>query len=110
MSMLDNLGDDDKDLKDAILQSLIDKMEDIMGSDSRLAGPDKGMAVQVQAPDKEGLQEGLAKAGDVLDKAPEGLGAPADDDQKSDDERLAELLDGEGGSGDEEDEEKKRLR
>lgn len=107
----DQLGDEDK-MKDTILEALIAKMEDVIGS-GRLAPPapaeDKGLAVQVQAPDKESLQEGLDKAGDVLNKVPGDLAAGGDeDDNKTDDERLAELLD--GSSPEDDEDEKNKFR
>lgn len=111
MSMFDegnNSGPDD--LKNKILSDFMDYLLDRGGSElaSKLAPPmdpaqDKGLAVEVQAPDKEHLQDGLEKAGDVLDKVPDMQSAASPDDGKSDDEKLADLL----ASEDEDDEDKR---
>lgn len=97
-----DMNDDDQKLKDALLQSLIEKMEDVLGDDMN---PHKGMAVEVAAPDKEHLADGLDKAKEVLDHAPmpgmDGKSSEEADDGKSDEERLAELL---GDSEDKDDE------
>lgn len=101
--------DDDK-LKDMLLESLIEKMEDILGDGMKPGEshdtmmPEKGMSVEVAAPDKGALSDGLDKAKDVVDRGalPEMGGKSGvddeEDDGKSDAERLAALL------GDEDDE------
>lgn len=109
----DNSQDDDSALKDAILEKLLDALTDNMGEDPRLQP--KGMQVEVAAPDKAHLAEGLDKAKEVVQHAPvadalagKGDSDRADDEddgQKSDAERLAELL---GADADDEDEEGRR--
>lgn len=100
-----DMNDDDQKLKDALLQSLIEKMEDVLGEGMRpeqsdeVAMPDKTMSVEVAAPDKARLADGLDKAKEAVAHAPE---MDDEDGDKSDAERLAELL------GDEEDEDDAR--
>lgn len=120
------MGDDDGDqeLKDMILQSLIEKMEDVLGErmgsgdgglglndpdgDGDDDSQDPGMAVKVIADSPESLAEGLHQAKQVVENPQaaglKGLlgsqqGEDDDNDGKSDVERLAELL------GDDDDEE-----
>jgi hypothetical protein len=118
MSMFDSEHegmDDEQKMKDQILDALIEKMEDVMSGRLAPSGAEHGMGVQVEAPDAEHLKEGLEKASDIVTQAgdPEhahaGPAAGQDDEEgeKSDDERLAELMDGEGGSGDEDEEDDK---
>lgn len=115
MSMFDDF-DEDK-VKDQLLLSLIDKMEDILGDG--LKGR-KGLGVEIQADSPEGLKAGLDKAGDVMDKgSPEELGGGAlelgepesgepssEDSDASDLERLQELL---GEDDDDEDDKNRRF-
>jgi hypothetical protein len=84
-------------IKEQLLQELIGKMSD---GDDRMKP--KGLGVEVQAPDKEHLADGLDKAKDLLASgaAPE----PSDEGSGSDDdeERMLQLL-----AEDDDDEEKK---
>src|SRR5271165_1355522 len=57
--------DKDQDMKDKILQSLIDHMEDVLGDGVRGRS---GLGVEVQAQDPEALKAGLDKAKDVVDQ------------------------------------------
>lgn len=92
--------DDDTAMKDRVLAALIDSMEEVLGS-SKLSPPaGKGLAVEVAAPDKEHLQDGLEKAGDVIDQAPDAsadplAAKPAASGGESDEDRLLALLEGE---------------
>lgn len=104
------LGMNDQEMKDKILQDLIEKMEDVLSEGMK--PEQKGMAVEVAAPDKAHLAQGLDKAKDVLQHAPvpDVAGSkeatpsnmepsiPSGDEDKSDEERLEDLL------GDEDDE------
>ena len=101
--------DKDSELKDQILQMLIDHMEDRMGDSMRPGDAEDGkhMAVEVAAPDKAHLAEGLDKAKEVLAHAPDVSDAKSPDEEQGSDEdddadRLAELL---GESDDDEDDE-----
>lgn len=80
------LEDIEQKVKEALLESLIDKMSDDNGS--RLK---PGLAVKVAAPDKEGLAAGLDKAKEELPGIPEGKDetTPPEDDDES---RLLALL------------------
>lgn len=82
-------------IKEKLLNELIDKMS--VGDDRMKP---KGLGVEVQAPDKEHLAEGLGKAQDLLSKGPEGDASGGDDDE----ERMLELL----SSDDDDDEEGKK--
>lgn len=85
-------------MKEKILESLMDYLTD---NEAGRMKP-KGLGVEVQAPDKEKLQEGLDKAKDLVGKAdmPEGMDA-APHDEDSDEQRLMDLL------GDDDDDDKK---
>lgn len=74
-------------IKERLLNELIDKMS--VGDDRMKP---KGLGVEVQAPDKEHLAEGLDKAKDLLSKgeAPEMDAEPSD--HGDDEERMLELL------------------
>lgn len=84
-------------IKERLLNELIDKMS----GDDRMAPP-KGVGVEVQAPDKAGLAEGLGKAKDLLDKGavPEPE-ASAQHDPEDDEERMLQLLAEDDHDGDE---------
>jgi hypothetical protein len=89
-------------IKERLLDELIDKMSD---GDSRMK-PVHGLGVEVQAPDKEHLADGLDKAKEVLDsgKVPE-LEADEHSDHmehipEDDEERMLELLAEEDGEED----------
>lgn len=72
-------------IKEKLLEGLIDKMSG--GMADRMKPKDLG--VEVQAPDKEHLAEGLDKAKDIL-----GKDVASDDGGDEDDEqRMLELLD-----------------
>lgn len=91
-------------IKDKLLQSLIDHMEDKLCE--RLK-PHKAMSVEVAAPDKEHLVEGLSKAKELMKDGEVPIDEPSsddepsmDDDNRSDEDRLQDLADA---SDDEED-------
>ena len=82
-------------MKERLLESLIEHMSDKMSDHMK----PKGMAVEVAAPDKEHLAEGLNKAKDVLghdeSDVDEGeITGDHGDDDMSDEERLEALLEG----------------
>ena len=94
--------DMDSKIKDRLLQELIEKMEDVLAGDAMARH--KGMSVEVAAPDKEHLKEGLDKAKDVVEQAPEMMGGdkeavPAEkmpeSSEEDDESRLLDLLDSE---------------
>lgn len=72
-------------IKERLLSELIDKMS---SGDDRMRP--KGLGVEVQAPDKAHLAEGLDKAKDILGKAP-GDEAP-EQDSDDDEARMLALL------------------
>lgn len=86
-------------IKEKLLEELIDRMS----GDDRMKP--KGLGVEVQAPDKEHLAEGLDKAKDLLNKGaaeePE-LEAQPDNSEEDDEQRLLALLEDEGAEEDEE--------
>lgn len=88
--MMDDL---EQMIKERLLQDLIEKMSDQSGD--RLKP--KGLAVEVAAPDKEHLSDGLDQAKDAVGSIPSQGESPSEED---DEQRLMELL------GDDEDEEK----
>ncbi len=106
----------DQDMKDKILEQLIEKMEDLIGGglkDRSGLQDHSGLAVEVQAPDKDKLAEGLDKAKDVVSESPLSLDKPEEpkEDDQSDEDRLMELMGDEGSSSDDEkDKEKDKFR
>lgn len=98
-------------IKDKLLESLIEAMEDKMGD--RMMPP-KAMQVEVAAPNKEKLAEGLDKAKEVVggSELPGEDGSKEEESGESDEDRLRELLEGEGQDDetDSEDEKEKLLR
>lgn len=80
---------EDMEMKDQLLQDLIDRMEDVLAGGLQKR---KGMAVEVMAEDKEDLKKGLEKAEDVIEAAPEMKPASKEEDEMSDEERLAALV------------------
>lgn len=98
--MMDDL---EQKLKEGLLENLIEHMSDTMGSRMK----PKGVAVEVAAPDKARLAEGLDKAKGVVGSMPDH-GEPDGDEaggEDSDEERLMQLL----AEGDD-DEDDERLR
>lgn len=90
--MLDDL---EQKIKEKLLEDLITKMSDSNGDRIK----PKGLAVQVAAPDKEKLAEGLDKAKSVLGSVPDSGDMPSGDgitsdpsDDDSDEARLMQLL------------------
>lgn len=77
----------EKQIKEKLLQSLIDMMDNT-GSE-RLA-PKKNVAVEVAAPDKDKLLEGIEKAKDLLQA--KDMPENSSDDEDSDEDRLRALL------------------
>jgi len=106
MDEMDGMDEKSK-MTDQLLERIIQMAEDALGKRMKPAEP--AMAAQVVAPDKDSLEEGLEKASDVVDKAPDMPGMEAsdkdDDSEESDESRLLGLLEQEE---DQEDEEKKR--
>jgi hypothetical protein len=104
--------DQDSELKDKILQSLVDHMEDILGEGLKQRS---GLGVEVQAEDPESLKEGLDQAKEAVDQhAPVieqalaghsdgGDKADGDSDEDSDLQRLLALA----GDDDEDEKDKK---
>ncbi len=80
--MMDDL---EQMIKQRLLEDLIDKMSDQSGD--RLKP--KGMSVEVAAPDKDKLAEGLEKAKGLVGSAPEASASPGEDD---DEQRMLQLL------------------
>ena len=82
-------------IKERLLDELIDKMSD---SDPRMA-PAKGVGVEVQAPDKAHLAEGLDKARELVGKGdvPDAVEHSPDDDEA----RMLELMSDDDHDGDE---------
>lgn len=80
-------------IKEKLLEELIGKMSDSGGDRMR---PPKAMGVEVQAPDKEHLAEGLDKAKDLFSGSespePEGLENSSEED---DEQRLLAMLEDE---------------
>lgn len=70
--------DDDSVLKDKILESLVEHMEDILSGGLK---DRTGLGVQVSAADPEALKAGLDKAKDVVDQHGGELSAGGDDDK-----------------------------
>lgn len=83
------LDDIEHMIKQKLLEDLIEHMGD-RGA-SRLK-PDDAMAVQVAAPDKEALEEGLDHAKEALPSIPEGDDKESGSDE-DDESRLMSLLD-----------------
>lgn len=91
------LDDMERMIKEKLLNELIGRMSD-MGGDRMKP---KGLGVEVQAPDKEHLQQGLEKAQDLVSKAPAAEASEGSDDD--DEKRLMALL------GDDEDDDDKEF-
>lgn len=87
-------------IKEKLLEDLIHQMSE--GHANRMMPP-KGLGVEVQASDKDGLEDGLDKAKSVLAKAGDADEMPehGGEDEGSDEERLMQLL------GDDDDEDEK---
>lgn len=86
------LDDMEQMIKEKLLEDLISKMSDGMGERMK----PKGLGVEVQAPDKEHLADGLDQAKSLLGKGGElpGLGGkdmPAEGGD-DDEERMLQLL------------------
>lgn len=88
-----NMDKSEQDIKLKLLQSLMDHM------DNGLASKMKPVAVQVSAPDKEDLADGLDKAKSILGKSSEdesddmpGMPDSDESEEQSDEERLIKLL------------------
>lgn len=80
------MDDQEQKIKQELLLDLISQMSDQSGE--RLKP--KGMAVEVAAPDKSKLAEGLDKAKDVLGASSDaGAASPSEDE---DEQRMMELL------------------
>jgi hypothetical protein len=78
----------DQSLKDRILQSLLDHLDD---HGAERFAPKKTMAVEVAAPDKSKLADGLDKAKELLNpKDPSPM--EDEDDDMSDEDKLRALL------------------
>ncbi len=82
------MDDLEQKLKEGLLENLIEHMSNKMGDSMK----PKGLAVQVAAPDKEHLAEGLDKAKGVLGEMPEESESGHDSGEESDEDRLMELL------------------
>lgn len=82
-------------IKERLLDELIDKMSD---GDSRMK-PVHGLGVEVQAPDKAHLADGLDKAKDMLDsgKVPEPDSSEHGDPDDDEDRMLQMLADHDDG-------------
>lgn len=84
-------------IKERLLDELIDKMS--VGDDRMKP---KGLGVEVQAPDKEHLADGLDKAKDLLDSGEIPEVEPSEHGSDDDEERMLQLL----ADGDDDDDEK----
>jgi len=86
-------------IKEKLLEELISKMSDAGGDRMK----PKGLGVEVQAPDKEHLAEGLDKAKDLLGKSDspdlEDAEPSADSSEEDDEQRLLALLDDDDDKG-----------
>lgn len=91
------------DIEDMIKQKLLEDLIDQMGNKSGDRLMPKGLAVQVEAPDKDHLSAGLDHAKDSLSQVPEPGEEGGDDDDLS---RLMEMA----GKEDDEDDDLKRGR
>ena len=84
----------EQDIKLKLLNSLLDHLDGI-GADSISSKLKQKMSVEVAAPDKESLAEGLEHAKDLTD-SPEldslGSDPDHDSDDDSDEQRMMELL------------------
>lgn len=84
------MDDMEQKIKQDLLLDLISKMSDQSGE--RLKP--KGLAVEVAAPDKSKLAEGLDKAKGVLGSVPEpdDVGSSSSSNEDDDEQRMMELL------------------
>lgn len=82
--MLDDMS---QMIKEKLLEELIEKMSSAGGDRMK----PKGLGVEVQAPDKEHLAEGLDKAKDLIQKP--GESEPSEGGEEDDEQRLMALLD-----------------
>lgn len=97
--------EDEQKMKEKLLQSLIDHMDDLQGDRMK---PRKAMTVEVAAPDKEKLLDGLSKARDLMAKDEiepdqEDHSEEESPEHESDEARLMDLA-GEDEDEDEDDE------
>lgn len=92
---MDNL---EQKIKEKLLESLIEHMQDKMGGDLDKAYPKKALEVSVAAPDKEHLAQGLDKAKELAQSS--DLDSHDADSHGDDEHRLMALL----GKDDDEDE------
>lgn len=76
-------------IKEKLLNELIDRMDSSSGDRMK----PKGLGVEVQAPDKAHLAEGLDKAKDLLDKGSAPETEMGGGDSEDDEQRLMALLD-----------------
>lgn len=86
------LDDREQMIKEKLLEDLISKMSDGMGDRMK----PKGLGVEVQAPDKEHLADGLDQAKSLLDKGGPLPGLDSkespSEDSGDDEERMLQLL------------------
>ena len=85
------MDDLERKMKEKLLEGLIEHMGDRMGDGLASKFPKKHVEVQVAAPDKEHLAEGLGKAKELISDsgALEGKETP---DEEADEDRLRQLL------------------
>ena len=76
-------------IKEKLLEELIEKMSDAGGDRMK----PKGLGVEVQAPDKAHLAEGLDKAKDLLEAKGSPVGESESPSEEDDEQRLLALLD-----------------
>lgn len=89
------MEDLEQKMKEKLLEGLIEHMQNKMGDGLASKFPKKPMEVSVAAADPDKLKEGLGKAQDLI--------GSDDQDEKSDEDRLMDLL------GDEEDDDEKAV-
>lgn len=80
------MSDKVKCIKEKLLKELIEAMEDRMAKKLK---PEESMAVEVAAPDKEKLAEGLDKAKEVVGEMPMDK---MDSSEEEDESKLLEML------------------
>jgi hypothetical protein len=99
-----------KDPRQSIIDFLLDDLgryveDQLGGSVFKKADADpKGLGIEVQAPDKEGLKAGLGKAQDVVDQAPIPSDEASSGTEPSDDDIMQMLAEAMNEDRDDEDE------
>lgn len=82
------MSDLEQKIKESLLEDLIEKMSEKTGDRVK----PKGLSVEVAAPDKSKLAEGLDKAKSVLGSVPDTEEASESPSDEDDEQRLMQLL------------------